>query len=176
MTEANIPNPLEVVSIRSVGAPPGLAGDDSSVGALTSYSARDSDDRRQAAHSGFLRRLTKVRHQISATYSREIIGTEWVRSTDLACMPRHRSGWSSNEEFRHVAGASARIQIPERAYSAKSTDGAGRECTFGDIEANDRCVPAGAPENGYINSLGNDWDFNRPCRKRSETCVLASRQ
>jgi hypothetical protein len=40
------------------------------------------------------------------------------------------------------------------------------------VKAGADCVAVEIPANAHLNSAGNDWNCDRPFRRRTDTCVL----
>jgi hypothetical protein len=84
---------------------------------------------------------------------------------------RMGGGWTCHIGFRAVDETCAAIFVPENACVTNSPYGGGWECRYGDRPSGERCELFEVPDNAHSNYSGDDWDCNKPYRKRMESSV-----
>jgi hypothetical protein len=81
-------------------------------------------------------------------------------------------GWICERGYRQAGETCARVEVPTNAYFVETTYGRGWACERGFIATSDACVAIDLPPNAHLDYSGNDWDCNRPYRKRGTGCVI----
>lgn len=85
---------------------------------------------------------------------------------------RSGSGWECERGYRPASGSCDAIPLPGNAYLVDKNYGPGWQCARGYYAVDSRsCSKLDVPENGRINSSGNDWQCNKPYSKRGDICV-----
>jgi hypothetical protein len=82
------------------------------------------------------------------------------------------AGWACERGYRPAGETCARVQVPMNGYFVDTTYGRGWACERGFAATGDACVAIDLPPNAHLDYSGNDWDCNRPYRKRAASCVI----
>ena len=80
--------------------------------------------------------------------------------------------WKCNRGFLMVDKTCVAIKVPANGYLNESSSRPGWKCERGYRADKEACVALKIPENAHINYSGNNWDCNRPFRKRQGRCEL----
>jgi hypothetical protein len=101
-------------------------------------------------------------------------GCERIQVPDNAYLTNSRSGsgWECERGYREANGSCVAIPLPGNAYLVDKNYGPGWECERGYNTLDDKiCSKLDMPENGHLDSSGNDWECSKPYEKRGKICV-----
>ena len=80
--------------------------------------------------------------------------------------------WQCKRGFRVVGENCVAIKVPANGFLTNSGHGLGWACDRGFKQLNESCISVKMPENAHLDYSGNNWECDRPYRKRQGGCAL----
>jgi hypothetical protein len=80
--------------------------------------------------------------------------------------------WHCERTYRKVDDTCMAVAVPLNGYLADSAYGLGWKCERGFQAVDEACVALKMPEHTHLDYSGNNWNCNKPYRKKHDKCTL----